>query len=97
MAETKDAPLSREDVLANLREFVLENVVKDSEADIDGRTPLLELGILNSLSTAELIAHVRAEFGVFVPPERIFGSNFKNLEAVTSLVLALREEHSEAV
>ncbi|MCP2257425.1 Acyl carrier protein [Streptoalloteichus tenebrarius] len=97
-----------EDVLAALREYVLRHILQNDTNDtdgtggadgaedaveIDGHTPLLEWGILNSLSTAELVGHIRSRFDVLVPPEKVTGANFRNLNAVAALVVELHGTH----
>ncbi|WP_073484457.1 acyl carrier protein [Streptoalloteichus hindustanus] len=91
---TERVSLVAEDVLAALREYVLRHVLKDDHVEIDGRTPLLEWGVLNSLTTAELVAHIRTRFDVLVPPEKVHGAHFRNLDAVTALVVDLHGERA---
>lgn len=52
-------------------------------------TPLLETGILDSLRTARLISWLRDDVGVKVPPMAMTGTNFRNVDSITELVLSL--------
>ncbi|MEO3763862.1 acyl carrier protein [Streptomyces sp. B8F3] len=83
-----------EEVLKELTVYVEERFLPAGESGIEPTAPLLELGILTSLNTTELISHIQSHYGVFVPPEKIVGSNFKNLDVITRFVLSIREESS---
>lgn len=84
--------MQRLNVLETLTAFIEQEILQSDHAGVEPTTPLLEWGILNSLSTAHLLAFIRERFGLFVPPERIVGASFKNLDAVTDLVLELHED-----
>jgi acyl carrier protein len=81
-----------EDVLDILKTFIENDVLQQSGTVIEPTTPLLEWGILTSLTTMRVVAFIRQRFEVFVPPERIVGANFANLNALTRMVLELRAE-----
>jgi acyl carrier protein len=62
--------------------------------DADGltpETPLLEWGVLDSLKTARLVGWIRDEFGVRVPPTKMNGANFKDLNSIAALIGSLRD------
>lgn len=91
MSDSTEAVRS-EQVLASLTRFIEDEVLLQSGTTIEPVTPLLEWGILTSLSTMRVVAFIRDRFGVFVPPERIVGANFVNLNALTRMVLALQDQ-----
>lgn len=80
-------------IFDRLVEFVRRELFGDEEAaetgDLDATTPLLQLGILNSMNTARLLSFIRSELGVNVPPMYITGKHFQDLGAITALVLDL--------
>lgn len=76
-------------VLDTLRTYVVERILQDSNVAIEPETPLLEWGILNSISTVQLIGFIRDEFQVDVPPEDVVGSNFKDLRSISQLLAQL--------
>ncbi|MDT0446438.1 acyl carrier protein [Streptomyces johnsoniae] len=59
---------------------------------ITPESQLLELGVLDSVRTARLLAHIRTEYGVRVPPARMTGEHFSTLETITDLILLLRSQ-----
>jgi acyl carrier protein len=73
-------------IIDALRSYVSEQVLQDTNAKIEPDTPLLEWGILNSISTVQLIGFIREKFAVDVPPEEVVGSNFKDLRSIAQLL-----------
>jgi acyl carrier protein len=67
------------------REFLND----DPSAELTPTTPLLEWGILNSMSTARLIAYVHSRFEVAIPPRMIDANNFRDVRSVANLVAEL--------
>jgi 2-hydroxymuconate-semialdehyde hydrolase len=53
---------------------------------IDAETPILELGILDSLAMVSLLAFIQTRFGVHVPDEAVIPENFENLGCLASLI-----------
>jgi clorobiocin biosynthesis protein CloN5 len=84
--------MQRLEVMEGLTEFIEQEILQSDHAGVEPCTPLLEWGILNSLSTAQLLAYIRERFQLFLPPERIVGANFKNLNALTDLIIELHED-----
>jgi acyl carrier protein len=79
-------------VLATLTEYTRTELLGAADADgLTPETPLLDWGVLDSLKTARLVAYIGREFGVNVPPTRMNGQNFQNLDAITNLVTTLRQ------
>ncbi len=76
-------------ILDSLRDYVTERILQDSSVMIEPDTPLLEWGILNSISTVQLIGFIREQFQVDVPPEDVAGRNFKDLRSISQLLAQL--------
>jgi acyl carrier protein len=79
-------------MLDTLRDYVSERILQDPTVTIEPDTPLLEWGILNSISTVQLIGFIRERFQVHVPPEEVAGRNFKDLLSITLLLTKLNTE-----
>ncbi|MET7704768.1 phosphopantetheine-binding protein [Micromonospora sp. NPDC005413] len=84
----------RDEILGQLMVYVRQELLGDqgdavSGVDLRPDSPLLEWGVLNSLNTARLIAFVRAELDVDVPPTHITGRHFRSLDTITDLILSL--------
>ncbi|MFF4761615.1 acyl carrier protein [Streptomyces sp. NPDC001292] len=79
-----------DEVIAELTRYVEERFLPEGEVGLQPGTPLLEWGILTSLTTAELISFILERYRVSIPPEKIVGANFKNLDAISRLVVSLQ-------
>ncbi|OXM58506.1 hypothetical protein CFP71_02910 [Amycolatopsis thailandensis] len=76
---------------ARILAFVHDELANEAErALVTASAPLLEIGVLDSLRTTRLIAWLREEFGVRVPPLAMTGKNFRDVGSITTLVLDLR-------
>jgi acyl carrier protein len=82
--------MTRAEISTRVLDFIRERFLDDDpNSDLDEATPLLEWGILNSMNTAILISFIRTELESSVPPAKITGPNFKDVNSITSLILAL--------
>jgi acyl carrier protein len=82
----------REQLLGKLSAYTERELLDGKELEeFTTTTPLLEWGLLNSIETARLVAYIREEFGVRVPPTEMVGRNFQNLESIADMVRSLRE------
>lgn len=78
-----------QDVFDVLRKYIEERILDTTEVTLGEDTPLLEWGILNSLSTTRLTGFIREHFGVEVPIEEMVGDNFRDLRSIGALVVRL--------
>ncbi|MEC3975501.1 acyl carrier protein [Amycolatopsis sp. H20-H5] len=86
-ASTEEFTKIRDRIMA----FVRDELAGTTERDrVTATTPLLEAGILDSLGTTQLITWLRVEMGVKVPPMEMTGKNFRDVDRITDLVVALR-------
>jgi acyl carrier protein len=84
-------PLAEDEILPKIAHYVSTNLLDGSKSptELSGNTPLLQLGILNSRNTGRLLAYIQEEFDVSVPPTRISGKHFMNLDSISALVAEL--------
>jgi acyl carrier protein len=75
-------------ILDTLRDYFDQRILQDPTVTIEPDTPLLEWGILNSVSTVQLIRFIRERFHVDVQPEEVPG-NFRDLRSITQLLAQL--------
>jgi acyl carrier protein len=81
----------RQYVIDELVAFVRRELLDGKDvAEFTTTTPLLDWGLLNSIETTRLVAHIRTAFGVRVPPTEMVSRHFKDVESITDLVTSLR-------
>jgi acyl carrier protein len=81
--------MTRDEVLTELKEFVADELLDGWSAGLDEHTPLLEWGVIDSLSVAELVSFTRERFGIEVPQSEVSPKNLRDLEAYTELLVRL--------
>ena len=85
--------MSSEELIDRITKFMREEFLAgDPGEELAADTPLLELGILNSLKTAQLLAFIRQDLGVFVPSPELNAENLKNVRAISVLVSSLMDD-----
>jgi acyl carrier protein len=57
--------------------------------DFGPETPLLELGVLDSLKAARLLNFIRKDLGTIVPTSMIDTQNFRDVRSITAMIAAL--------
>lgn len=74
-------------VTARLIEYIQENLSPADLAEpISETSPLLEMGVLDSLKTAMLLNFIRDQLGVKIPPLMIEFQNFQNIQSIAAMV-----------
>jgi acyl carrier protein len=67
-----------------------ELVSKPELLPLKNDTPLLETGILDSLSVLQLVLFLEQQFGVVVAPEDLIPENFGTVDAICAYLRALQ-------
>lgn len=77
-------------MLEELRSFVASEFLDGRDAGLDGDTPLLEWGVIDSISVRKLVTFAQERFGIDVPQSEIVPDNLVNLKAFTALLSRLQ-------
>lgn len=80
-----DAEALERDILA----YIVRELLDGRGAGLDRDTPLLEWGVLDSMSMMELIDHLHRTHHVEVPGDHVTAGHFKDVRAIVRMVLAL--------
>jgi clorobiocin biosynthesis protein CloN5 len=73
--------------LTKLVSFTRETLCpREVEEPIEADTPLLGLGVLDSLKTAILLNYIRDDLGVTIPAAALNTANFQDLRSIAALV-----------
>ena len=87
--------MTRDDIYLRLRSYVDEKLLNGMGFDLDQDTPLLELGVLDSLSIVGLLAFLKEALSVSIPEDEILPQHFETLSALTQLVLEVERRSSD--
>lgn len=76
-------------MISDLIEYANTEFLNGGASDLNEDTPLLELGILNSLSIVSLLAFIDQKYGVKIPEDSITPDNFCDIRSLTTLINSL--------
>jgi acyl carrier protein len=82
-------------VLETIRKFLVDEVLEGVNANVTADTPLLEWGVLSSMSTMRLVGFLSERFGIEVPSDEVVGRNFKDLASITAMVQRMRAQQQD--
>jgi acyl carrier protein len=75
-------------VADQLAAFTNKTLLMDVDGGIDADTPILDMGILDSLSMVSLLTYIQSQFGVHIPNEEITPDNFETLRVLAELTVS---------
>lgn len=81
--------MKQTEVLEALKAYVAKEILDGNDIGLDGSTPLLEWGIINSMEIAKIIKFIQNRFNVEISNDKILPENFINLSVLSSLVVNL--------
>jgi 2-hydroxymuconate-semialdehyde hydrolase len=87
--------LEASELVHGLRAFVVTELLDGSGDDLQTDTPLLELGVLDSLSMMSLLQHVEKQYGIKVHEDEIVPENFETLERIADMLLSAARRSRE--
>ncbi|WP_322769212.1 phosphopantetheine-binding protein [Frankia sp. Cr1] len=89
--------LNRATLLDQLLYYVTNELEIGALAEkITTDSPVLEWGVLDSVRTARLLAHIGSEDGLRVPSRDMTDEHFRTVGTITDLVLSLRTQTAAA-
>lgn len=74
------------EVLESVKNYVLENIVYDENADLKGDTLFLENGIIDSTGILELVSYIEEEFDLVVEDDEMIPENLNSLENISAFI-----------
>lgn len=81
--------MERSHILERLRDFISREVLEGEDIGLEESTPLLQYGIVNSITLVSLLAFVQDALGIEVPAGELRPENLRDLGAVADLLLRL--------
>lgn len=80
------------EVFEGLKGFISEEILDGKDIGLDGSTPLLEWGIVNSMEIARIVSFVYDRFNIEIPSDKITLEYLKDLNSLTDLIMNLKTE-----
>nr|BBH87120.1 hypothetical protein KTC_18710 [Thermosporothrix sp. COM3] len=79
--------LPKAELIERLKTYIVQQVLDGRSFGLDENTPLLEWGIINSMEMVRLLAFIREQFQVDIPPHQMVATHFTNLDTIAELIL----------
>lgn len=83
-------------VQTELIAFINAEILESEDSGLDIDTPLLAIGILDSLAMVSLIAKIEDAFGVRVPDDAVTPDNFQSVAAIARMVDLIQQKNTES-
>ncbi|WP_414621554.1 alpha/beta fold hydrolase [Calothrix sp. CCY 0018] len=83
-------------IQAELIAFINAEILESEDSGLDIDTPLLAIGILDSLAMVSLIAKIEDTFDVRVPDEAVTPENFQSVAAIAQMVDLIQETNAQS-
>ncbi len=87
MKKDNDNVQLREQVKKELIVYISKEFVKEKELDIYPDTPLLEKGLIDSLSIMTLIVHIENQYNLDFYKIDITRNSFININTITQIIM----------
>jgi len=78
--------MTRPTIAGEIHAFLRDQILSGQDEGLTATTPLLELGILDSFGLFKLVAHLNEVYPIGITADQIAGRDFKNIEAIATLV-----------
>ena len=79
------------DLKTGIKEYILNEFLPGESPDsLDDTTPLMTGGVLDSIATVKLVAHLEAQYGVRLEPHEMSADYLKYLPDLARIVEAKR-------
>jgi acyl carrier protein len=71
----------------SLKEYIAEHFLNKKQVkEVDDHTPLIQSGLLDSISTMQLVVHLEKTFHIEFEAHEVDKDNFENIETIAQLV-----------
>ena len=81
--------MTREEMLGEVRQFVVDELLDGRDTGLDEHTPLLAWGVLDSLSVNQLLSFTHERLGIEVPQNEVTPDNLRDLDSYVGLLTRL--------
>jgi acyl carrier protein len=79
--------MDRTDVYDRLRTFVITELIRMPDYDLQGDEPLITGGLIDSFSLAQFGVFVEEEFGLYIPDPDLTVENLDTLDQMVARVM----------
>ncbi|GAB4472674.1 MAG: hypothetical protein Kow0088_07400 [Anaerolineales bacterium] len=74
------------DLIAELSQFIAENILQNPSRKIMSKEPLISSGLLDSFHLVDLALHIEDRYGVRIEDTELNRQTFDNLEQLSKII-----------
>ena len=78
----------------DIRDFIIQNLAKDSNALKDVHDPIYSSGVVDSFGMVQLVSHIYEQYQVEIDPTTV---DIKEMDTPAGIAQLIRERRGEAV
>ncbi len=80
--------MDRNQVLQKVREFTLNELLKNPNYDLKDDEPLFSSGLIDSFAMAQVGVFIETEFNLYIPDPELTVENMDTINQITDKILA---------
>ncbi len=81
-------------IAAQLQAWISRELLEGADVGLDESTPLLELGLIDSISIVRLQTFASTELGVQIPHRQLTPQNLSSIRSIADLITGLQRAAS---
>jgi clorobiocin biosynthesis protein CloN5 len=78
--------MDKEAILKELKRYVVDELLEGKDDGLEETTPLLALGVLNSLEVARMLRFIQRKYGAAIRLELVRVEDLETLAAIANMV-----------
>ena len=79
-----------EGIVTALKNYITAELLDGQGSDLELTTPLLELGIIDSISTLRIVQFMESKFDIEVPANELKAENMSSINNMSKMILKLK-------
>jgi acyl carrier protein len=83
------------EVSAAVRQYIAAEILEGDDEGLNGQTPLLQWGILNSMEMTRLLGFIDRQFQIRIAPTEISPARFRNIDEIAAFVVSHKQGERE--
>jgi acyl carrier protein len=80
--------MSHDEIKNDIREFIRKSIAKNDTIVIDNSTPLITGGVMDSISTLQMVDFLEKKYKIEFQPHEVDRENLNTIDLITEFVLS---------
>ena len=80
--------MSPEEIKKELKDYIINSILKNEESTIEDNTPLISGGFIDSISTLKIVDHLEKKYKIEFQPHEVDRDNLDSIDLIAQFVLS---------